>query len=119
MYLEMNKDFGAVSSDYYEVDASGSILCRGDADKRWIPGGTMFRKDCLIDIGLYDPGFKLLEDEELRYRFKQKYNIHRIPLPLYRYCRHDSNSTLNHSLMDEYSEKLLEKHPELRTIAFT
>lgn len=119
MYLGMNKDFDSVVCDYYEVDANGTILERGNADKRWIPGGTMFRKDCLIDIGLYDPDFRLLEDEELRYRFKKKYNIHRIPLPLYRYCKHTTNSTLNHPLMDEYSEKLLEKHPELRTIAFT
>jgi hypothetical protein len=42
---------------------------------------------------MYDEKFLLDEEKELRKRFEKKYNIHRIPLPLYRYRRHNSNLT--------------------------
>ena len=70
----------------------------------------MFRKEQLLDIGLYDESFKCHEDRELRFRFEQKYKIHRLELPLYRYRRHESNMTNNSQEMDLYSKRLIAKH---------
>uniref|UniRef100_A0A6M3IIV9 Putative glycosyltransferase n=1 Tax=viral metagenome TaxID=1070528 RepID=A0A6M3IIV9_9ZZZZ len=119
MFLQMNKDFDAVACDYFEVDEDGNTIRRMNVDKRPISSGLMFRKDRLLDIGLYDPDFKLMEDEDLSYRFKKKYTIHRIPLPLYRYCKHGENCTENKIALSEYSDKLMVKHPELKGIALS
>jgi hypothetical protein len=70
----------------------------------------MFRIDQLIDIGLYDEGFFAREEEDLRIRFLEKYSIFRVQLPLYRYRRHENNLTNNSTHMQEYSEKLNNKH---------
>jgi glycosyltransferase involved in cell wall biosynthesis len=115
LYLDMNKDMDAVACDYFVVDEQENITERRSSAKRWNPGGTMFRKDRLIAIGLYDPEFCLLEDEDLRIRFCKKYNITRIPLPLYRYFQHPNNSTKNTEKMNKYIHKLVDKHPFLKT----
>ena len=44
-----------------------------------------FKTHHLIDIGLYDENFLINEEKDLRIRFKNKYSIDRISLPLYRY----------------------------------
>ena len=49
--------------------------------------GIIFKSSHLFDRS-YDEEFKLWEEKELRYRFEQKYQIHRLELPLYRYRRH-------------------------------
>ena len=72
----------------------------------------MFRTEQLFDIGLYDESFKCHEDRELRIRFDQKYKVHRLELPLYRYRRHESNMTNNSQKMDLYNEKIFDKHGE-------
>ena len=116
LYLSMNKDFDAVGCDYLEVDELENVIERKNFDKRPLACGIMFRRDRLIDIGLYDPEFELLEDEDLRIRFLEKYNIHRIPLPLYRYCRHDNEITKDLPRLQSYIDKLENKHPFLKTI---
>ena len=70
----------------------------------------MFRKEKLVDIGLYDVKFLVREDEDLRKRFLMKYNIQNIEFPLYRYRKHESNITNNQVLMDKYGDMLKEKH---------
>ena len=70
----------------------------------------MFRLNQLISIGLYDENFLAREDEDLLIRFKKKYNISRVQLPLYRYRKHQKNLTNDKNKMKEYSEKISEKH---------
>jgi glycosyltransferase involved in cell wall biosynthesis len=94
LFLRYNKNYDAVSCDYYTIDESEEILNRYDALQKPIACGIMYRKDRLIDIGLYNPECRLGEDKELRERFLKKYNIHNIELPLYRYRRHSGNSTI-------------------------
>mgnify|MGYP000969530494 CR=1 FL=1 len=70
----------------------------------------MFRKDLLYEIGLYDESFRAREEEDLRIRFLDKYQIFNIPLALYRYRMHGSNLTSNLEEMGIYAEKLKDKH---------
>ncbi len=94
MFLSMNKEYDAVSCDYLEVDDHENVLKRCDGEKEPIACGVMFRKDRLIDVGMYASEFKICEDKDLRLRFLKKFNIHRIELPLYRYRQHSQNSHL-------------------------
>ena len=68
------------------------------------------RMDQLQDLGLYDENFLLHEDLEFRFRFLMRHNIIRIPLPLYRYRRHESNMTNDLELQETFLNLLQEKH---------
>jgi len=63
-----------------------------------------------VDIGLYSEDFLVREEEDLRQRFLKRYRIHHIPLPLYRYRKHDDNITNNQELMKKYKKKFHERH---------
>jgi glycosyltransferase involved in cell wall biosynthesis len=110
LYLSMNSEMDAVACDYLLVDDSEHVLSRKSAAESPIACGTLFRKDHLVEIGLYDETFRLVEDEDLRIRYEQKYGIHYVPLPLYRYRMHQHNATKNGDLMDHYRQRLREKH---------
>lgn len=109
-YLESNKYADAVACDYLLMDDEERELGRCNCIDDPIACGIMFRKEQLFDIGLYDESFKYHEDRDLRFRFEQKYKIHRLELPLYRYRRHESNMTDNSKEMDRYSKMLIAKH---------
>lgn len=109
LFLEENNSLDAVSIDYYTVNEKGDHLNHISADENPIACGIMFRKDHLIDIGMYDPAFKAREEEDLRARFQEKYKIYNIILPLYRYWKHENNLTNDISLMQEFREKLSKK----------
>jgi len=110
MFLSLNEDFDAVSCDYYIVDENEKHLERRNATEYPIACGIMFRMEQLIDIGLYSEDFLVREEEDLRQRFLKRYRIHHIPLPLYRYRKHDDNITNNQELMKKYKKKFHEKH---------
>lgn len=110
MFLSLNPDMDAVAFDYYLVDEHGEKSIRKSAREAPIACGIFFRKDYLVDIGLYDEEFLLAEDEDLRIRFLKKYTISYIPLPLYRYRMHENNSTNNIDKFKQYKEKLITKH---------
>lgn len=110
LYLTMNNDIEAVACDYLVVDENENVLERKNAEKEPIACGILFRKDKLIDIGLYDETFHLCEDEDLRIRYLKKHNIYRIPLPLYRYRMHENNITKEKDRMKIYKTKLHKKH---------
>lgn len=107
LFLSMNNNIGAVSCDFLLVDDAENIVGRGSGEKEPIACGILFRKDCLVDIGLYDESFKLCEEHDLRARYLKKYSITNIPLPLYRYRMHRSNSTKNAQRMEYYRNKLV------------
>jgi glycosyltransferase involved in cell wall biosynthesis len=110
MFLTENPHFDAVSCDYLLVDDREEVLQRGDAAKNPIACGIMFRTEQLIDIGLYDESFLRHEDRDLRMRFLDRYSIHHIPLPLYRYRRHEDNITNDVEMMVHHEQRLQEKH---------
>ena len=83
LFLNMNKEFDAVACDYLIVNEYGETIERKSCETDPIACGIMFRKDKLIDAGLYDDSLRRGEDVDLRKRFMG--NIYHIPLPLYRY----------------------------------
>lgn len=110
LFLEENHLFNAVAVDYYLVDEFENHRERISAEEKPIACGIMFRKDLLIEIGLYDEQFRAREEEDLRIRFLDKFNIYNIPLPLYRYRRHGLNLTENSDAMAKAQEQLNQKH---------
>jgi glycosyltransferase involved in cell wall biosynthesis len=110
LFLDENHTLDAVAIDYYLVDEKENHNEWLNADEKPIACGIMFRKDLLIEIGLYDENFRAREEEDLRIRFLEKFKIHRIPLPLYRYRRHDSNLTNDANVMESAQQKLNQKH---------
>jgi glycosyltransferase involved in cell wall biosynthesis len=110
LFLDENNNLDAVSVDYYLVDERGKHLSHVNAQEVPIACGVMFRKDFLYTIGLYDEEFRAREEEDLRIRWAQKYNIYNIILPLYRYRMHDNNLTKNQDEMEKHRELLQNKH---------
>ena len=69
--------------------------------------GVMFRSEQLYDIGLYNENMKMAEDEDLEKRLKLKgYEPLHVPIPLYRYVKHNNNMSNNTKLYDFYKEKI-------------
>ncbi|MFM7234894.1 MAG: glycosyltransferase family A protein [Flavobacteriales bacterium] len=110
IFLEENNKLDAVAVDYYLVDERGKHLEHVSSAEKPIACGIMFRKDFLFNIGLYDEDFRAREEEDLRIRWNNKYNIHNIVLPLYRYRMHDHNLTKNSNEMGKHLEMLNNKH---------
>lgn len=115
LFLTENPRMDAVACDYLLVDDREEVLARCDAMKEPIACGIMFRTEQLIDIGLYDESFLRHEDRDLRLRFLDRYAIHHVALPLYRYRRHDENITNDTAEMYRHEQRLREKHGESTT----
>ena len=110
MFLADNPQFDAAACDYLLVDDREEVISRRDAVKEPIACGIMFRTEQLIDIGLYDESFLRHEDRDLRLRFLDRYTIHHVPLPMYRYRRHDDNITNDTAEMAHHERRLHDKH---------
>ncbi|MBF9022595.1 glycosyltransferase [Rhodobacterales bacterium FZCC0069] len=110
IFLEENKYVDAVACDYYVVESDESTRERVNCSDKPIACGVMFRKEQILNVGLYDEKFRYQEDYDLRIRFERQYSIHRLEVPLYRYRRHDNNITNNISAMNEYYDELVKKH---------
>jgi cellulose synthase/poly-beta-1,6-N-acetylglucosamine synthase-like glycosyltransferase len=109
-FIVQNPQMDAVACDYNLTDNQGSLIARKNCMEDPIACGIMFRTEQLFDIGLYDESFLLHEERDLRIRFLRKYRIHRLELPLYRYRRHETNSTNNIEAMNYHMDKLIHKH---------
>ena len=114
-FLDSNQRADAVACDYYLVDDLENILERANCTEKPIACGIMFRKEQLIDVGLYDDAFRCHEERELRIRFEKKYQIHRLQLPLYRYRRHENNITNDLNQMNYHYQELVRKHGTTET----
>jgi len=91
LFLEQNKDMDAVACDYHVIDEDENILYRGDSQSDPIACGIMFRKDRFIDVGLYDESLQVDEEKDLMSRFIVNHYVYHIPLPLYRYYKHEGS----------------------------
>lgn len=109
-YLDQNRYADAVACDYLLVGDAEEVLERANCMNHPIACGIMFRKQQLIDIGMYDESFRCHEDQDLRIRFEKKYSISRLELPLYRYRRHENNITNDFVVMEHHRQKLIRKH---------
>lgn len=109
-FLEDNKYMDAIACDYLLVNDQEEVIKRCNCVEHPIGCGIMFRIDHLIEIGLYDDNFLMHEDRDMRIRFQDKFSIHRLELPLYRYRQHEGNMTNDQVRWDQYEERLREKH---------
>ena len=110
LHLGLNDEIDAIACDYLLVDNDEHVLGKMNCMEHPIACGIMFRNEQMIDIGLYDEHFLAREDEDLRIRFLQKYNIERVHLPLYRYRRHNNNLSNDKDVMLNYENMLKKKH---------
>lgn len=108
LFLDMNREYQAVATDYIEVNDNEEIIKKVNSSKKHIACGIMFRKECLFDIGLYNEKFKMREGHELRSRFEKKFRIGRLEFPFYKYRKHEKNRTKNSKSLDKY-DKILKK----------
>ena len=109
LHLAMNPDWGAVACDYFVINEKEQHTQRVDSSNSPIACGLMFRKENLINIGLYNEEMLLCEDEELRMRYEEEYKIGYVKLPLYRYMKHDANMTNDEEKVQEYRDKIKSK----------
>jgi glycosyltransferase involved in cell wall biosynthesis len=94
-YLEANHDAFGVACDYVLIDNHEDVIERKYAEKDNISCGIMYRRDLLLDMGGYNPKMRHREEEELRKRLGDFYNIHYLKMPFYRYRMHNNNKTKN------------------------
>ena len=109
-YLEANRDSDAVACDYIVVSDDESVKIRYCAVQSPIACGILFKREHLLDIGLYDEKFLVHEDRDLRIRYEKRYTIDHLKMPLYRYRRHQNNITNDKQNMDSHEVLLNQKH---------
>lgn len=109
LHMEFNQ-FDAVATDYFLVDDNERILERINVYEQPIACGIMFRKEQMIDIGLYDTEMHIGEDVDFRLRFEKKYQVKNIALPLYRYRLHKKNLTADKTRNQQYLSKVAKKN---------
>ena len=107
LFLNLNREYQAVAVDYNLVDNNEVFIEKKSSMKNQIACGIMFRKECLFDIGLYNPKFKMREGHEIRIRFEKKHKIGHLNLPLYKYRMHEKNRTKKISSLKKYDRKLI------------
>jgi glycosyltransferase involved in cell wall biosynthesis len=112
LFISMNPDIQAVACDYFVIDDYEHITERYNCNAKPIGCGIMFRKERLVEIGLYDENFSMAEEVDLRIRFEKNWPIYRIELPLYRYMRHGNNMTNDSDLYRSFIEKANRKNRE-------
>lgn len=89
--LRLNNSYDAVCCDYFIVDHHQNTVEIVNSLERPIGCGIMFRHHHLVDIGLYNESMRICEEVDLRERFLNKYEIIRVPIPLYKYCRRNDS----------------------------
>ena len=109
-HLALNDNLDAVACDYHLVDDNEKIIDTKNCEREPIGCAIMFRTDQLVGLGMYDEEFLAHEDKDLRIRFLEKHKIYRIPVPLYRYRRHENNMTNDHENLNKHLVNLKKKH---------
>jgi glycosyltransferase involved in cell wall biosynthesis len=104
--LDKNRRYQAFCCDYIEVDDFENNLRFVSPTEEQIACAVMYRKEYMIDVGLYDEEFEYREGHELNKRFRDKYEIGHLPIPLYFARKHDNNRSGNIEKISEYDQKL-------------
>jgi glycosyltransferase involved in cell wall biosynthesis len=106
LFLDKNRHYHALATDYLRVDEDENLLSRENCFKKEIACGIMFRKEAILEIGLYNEKFLMREGHELKKRFERKFKIGRLELPLYKYRIYNKNRTNNKKKIKKYEEML-------------
>jgi glycosyltransferase involved in cell wall biosynthesis len=110
LFLELNPYMDAVACDYFTVDEHEAHIEHVNCLERPIGCGIMFRKERVIELGLYDESFLMAEDLDLRLRFERRWRMHRVELPLYRYRLHRENMTRDVAAHEAHQARALQKN---------
>ena len=90
-----NKDIAYVCCDHYKVDSKGLVIEKVKLNTiskvKSHGAGIMFRKTAVKEVGGYNKNLKICEDYDLITRLNKKYNGFYLPVPLYRYFKHEKN----------------------------
>ena len=81
--MKSNMNCQAVACDYFKVDNTGQIMSRHSYED-----------------------YKMREGHEMIRRFREKYKVYNLPLPLYKYRIHESNRTKDSEQVQNYDNKL-------------
>ena len=95
-----------IACDYYNISDDGKIISKVQSKTRPIACGILYNKKKFISNGMYNPNFKHREEEELRLRLGDKYNIHYLNLPLYKYRIHENNKTKSKGYLNVFRKKI-------------
>lgn len=109
-YLEANNGLLGVGCDYIKVNNSEEVLGRFYASEAPISCGVMYRKDLLVEAGLYNSDFRHCEEKELRARLGEQYRIDYLKIPLYRYRMHGNNKTKQIDEVKVFEERIRTMH---------
>lgn len=104
--LRLNNSYDAVCCDYFLVDGKQNAVEIVNSMEQPIGCGIMFRHHHLVEIGLYNETMRVCEEVELRDRFLSEYQIIRIPIPLYKYCKRDDSLSSDREVTSAYREKI-------------
>jgi len=104
--LDAKPEIGLVYPDYYLIDENDEIMeivrrkkISEEALLLDLPAHgacTMFRKECLLQLGGYAEEFKCQDGYELWLRFMDSYKPYNVNIPLFYYRQHNNNLTKNH-----------------------
>ena len=106
IFLDSNLESQAVACDYLMVDDNEDVISREDASLRPIACGVMFRRSAMNDVGSMNEAYLMNEEREYRRRFEKLYSIDHLPIPLYRYRRHENNMTNDLERKNHYDDLL-------------
>ena len=107
LFLDYNRNYHAVAVDYKKVDSNEQEIGRHNCKEDFIACGVMFRKEILVQLGMYNPKFGMREGHELINRFLQNgYQLGRLEFPVYKYRIHDTNRTKNKNKLKIYEKKI-------------
>jgi len=104
--LDKNRKYQAFRCDYVEVNEFEEAVSHMSPEEKEIACAVMYRKEFLLDVGLYNEEFEYREGHELNKRFRDKYKIGYLPIPLYFARKHESNRSKNSEKINEYDKKL-------------
>ena len=106
-YIFMNRSIQAVACDYKKVNEVGVNLDNHcSIEKDFIACGVMFTYESLCDLNFYNENYQMREGHELINRFKKKYKIEFLKIPLYRYRIHSTNRTKDKKVVEKFDSLL-------------
>jgi len=106
IFLDMNRNYQAIACDYKKVNEIGLGLGIFSSINEPIACGIMFTYESLCEINFYNEKYKMREGHELLKRYKEKYKIYNVEIPLYRYRIHGNNRTNNKKTLEKYDNML-------------
>lgn len=104
--LDKNRKHQAFCCDYFEVDAFERNLRQVEWLENEIACAVMYRKEFIEEVGLYNEKFEYREGHELSKRFRNKYSIGSLPVPLYYVRKHNGNRSNDVENIKKYDAQL-------------